>query len=511
MQGTTGRAAEAAAAAGAAAARTSSASSARSRGEAWPRFSYPKPDQSPGPPASYNKATTADRGETPRIVPPPLHGNTKGKDVVMGGYDSKTYGKPEPLPKGSAYMQPDYPTTRYEYEYAKGVGDVERGTAPHQFPWTMDYKYEKGGDAVVMPGIKDHRMSNEPPTVPPSNGPENDARSGVYGDEAGNIESWHPPVSGDWAPNSVDPGWDPTYPASQMPTTATIRLTTPWLASSDGSGSSRVEEAYTGRNWNLRYREGAELDTFVQTGERRAEELGQHGRRRGRRSFAGGMGDGDKGDRGGGSGGSSGGGSSRGGSDTATAATATTAGAAAAAAAKVKLEQKKHLMGLWESHCTSRNTSSGGDLQSHCEAQSCAWDRAKRHLCSCRGGTFKDSKANRHGACQAPNGAAAAAGAAAASLADSLADSVPPPDDNKYANAPRFTATTGGSCDADVAQAAAKEAWQAVKSCLTRWSKDQHNELTHTLAHLERPKGGAGGGGGEAGGGAGEGATGGNG
>ena len=98
---------------------------------------------------------------------------------IMGGYDTKKYGKPESLPKGSAYMQPDYPTIRYEWTYARGVHDVTRGTAIHQFPFAMDYKYEKGGNAVIFPGIKDPRLSNEPPLAPPSNGPQDDARSGV--------------------------------------------------------------------------------------------------------------------------------------------------------------------------------------------------------------------------------------------------------------------------------------------------------------------------------------------
>ena len=53
-----------------------------------------------------------------------------------------------------------------------------------------------------------------------------------------------------------------------MPSTATVRLLTPWMSSSDGSGSSRVEEAYSGRNWNLRYREGSELDTLLEQGAR---------------------------------------------------------------------------------------------------------------------------------------------------------------------------------------------------------------------------------------------------
>ena len=38
---------------------------------------------------------------------------------------------------------------------------------------------EKGGNAVIMPGVKDAKFSNEPPVVPPTSGPQDDARSGV--------------------------------------------------------------------------------------------------------------------------------------------------------------------------------------------------------------------------------------------------------------------------------------------------------------------------------------------
>ena len=96
------------------------------------RHQYPSPHKDAGIPDP--DSASANRHETARIVPP-----TK-KMELMGAFNSATYGKPEPLPKGSAYMQPDYPSKRYEYEYAKGVHDVDSGTAPHQFPWAMDYK-----------------------------------------------------------------------------------------------------------------------------------------------------------------------------------------------------------------------------------------------------------------------------------------------------------------------------------------------------------------------------------
>ena len=109
------------------------------------RHQYPSPHKDAGIPDP--DSASANRHETARIVPP-----TK-KMELMGAFNSATYGKPEPLPKGSAYMQPDYPSKRYEYEYAKGVHDVDSGTAPHQFPWAMDYKctsWAQRGDACCL-------------------------------------------------------------------------------------------------------------------------------------------------------------------------------------------------------------------------------------------------------------------------------------------------------------------------------------------------------------------------
>ena len=195
-----------------------------------------------------------------------------------GSYHRSEYGKLTGFHK-SAYMEPDYPTRRYEHDYSTdrtvneqstdldGPGkDKTASAAVHQFPWAMDYKYAKGGDAVVMPGIRDPKFSKDSPTEGTDGG---DLKEAVYGKNGGDSQGWRPPTKGIWAPNVVDPGFDPIYPASQMPTTAMVLLSGPWLAEPGTCGGGgpcppgqkRFEDSYTGRNWNLRYREGAELDT----------------------------------------------------------------------------------------------------------------------------------------------------------------------------------------------------------------------------------------------------------